>query len=187
MRALNFLLFSFGLLLCLSACKKSNLAPAVSNNQPLIVGKWNLQQQTYTEYTDGVKGPDQAFTASHADSAYVRFDNGGNYLSVNQLIIPTSSSSIKSADSLAGTYTYSPAANKLALSGGLVSSLYALVATYPGIPAATDYIEPVSDSVQITQLTPKQLTLHFEVVSIYHYGTGGATNYKTVSDLYYNK
>jgi hypothetical protein len=187
MKTLNFLLFSFFLLLCLSACNKSNLAPDVSGNQPLIVGRWNLQQQTYTEYTDGVKGPDQAYTASRTDSAYVRFDNSGNYLSVNQLIIPTSTSPIISADSLSGTYTYSASANKLALSGGLVSSLYALVATYPGLPAANDYIGPVSDSVKITQLTPKLLTLHFEVVVNYHYGTGGFTNYKTVSDLYYSK
>ena len=153
--------------------------------QPLIVGNWSLQQQTYEQYVDGVPDPVITSSASHADNAYAQFDKNGTYISATQLTIATATTPLVSRDTLSGTYTYSPTGN-ITLSAGLVSALHPLVASYPGIPGPSDYIEAVSNSVKITQLTSKLLTLHFEVVINFHHGAT-STNYKTVSDLQYTR
>ncbi|MDB5145314.1 MAG: hypothetical protein JWQ66_4027 [Mucilaginibacter sp.] len=185
MKKIYFLLFSLFLICCISACQKngSGVTPVQSNP---IVGKWNLQQQKYTQYVDGVKQPDMTFTTSNNDIAYAKFDNNGNYVSVTQSILSSAPVLEVAKDTLSGTYSLLN--NTFTLSGGYLSSLYAVTAT-PVFNSVTDTytIQPLSHSVQINQLTSNLLTLHFEVVANYNYSSGVSTNYKTVSDLYYSK
>ncbi len=185
MRTFNLLFISIVLALCLFACKKDNSSAPGSNN-PLIAGNWNLQRQTSTEYVDGVRSPDMIFNSSHIDTAYLHLDNDGKYLSVNKVIVSTTPL-VMEADSSSGIYTYSYSSNKFTLSAGFVLSLYPLIGAFPGGTAPIAYVQPISDSVQVTQLTAKLLTLHFAIVDDYHYTTGGFTTYRTVSDVYFTR
>jgi hypothetical protein len=173
---------------CLSACQKDNGGSNSVANTPqgLLVGKWTLQQQKYTQYVDGAKDPDMTFTTSASDMAYVQFDKNGNYTSVTQLILGSPPAVFVARDTLAGSYKL--LGNTFTLSSGFVSSLYVISATASYTPATeTAVINPISNSVQISQLTSNMLTLHFEIVVNYHFSTGVITNYKTVSDLYYTR
>ncbi len=178
---------------CLSACQKGNgnSNSIAGNPQTLILGKWNLMQQKFTQYINNVKQTDTLVAASANDAGYAQFNINGTYVSESHYFVSNGNggltggnTTIAGRDSVAGTYNFSGTSFNLSsfLAGLNVSSAISTLTGSASVPVIT----PVSHFAQINQLNSNTLTIHLEFVVTYTYTATGIVNtVKTVSDLYY--
>jgi hypothetical protein len=188
MKTFNLLPGTLFLMLCLFACKKADLetTPAPADAQPLIAGNWSQEQETKTQYIDSVSQGPIVYMSSAANKAHILFNTDGSFVSTEKLTFPTMSTPLVTSDIISGNYIYNPSGNQLTLSTGVISCLQPIVAEYSYLPTKDDLIELISNSVRISQLTPTQLILHFELVENLHHN-GTIAHYKIISDLSYSK
>jgi len=189
MKKLYFLLLAFALTCFIASCNKDG-SGSVNAHQGLIVGTWNLQQEDWAQYVDGVEQIDTSYLATVNSTSYVKFNATGTFSSVSHSVsfitggnnLGNGSTNVASVDSVSGTYSYT----------GSAFSISSPVAGFSNVTgsfgAATEVavFKIVSQSAQISQLTASKLNMHVEYIYTATTSTGSKT-YKNEMDLYYTK
>ena len=189
MRRLCFIIFVVFISYSFFSCsgKIGNYDFVSGDPQSLIVGRWNLQKENYTQYVNGVKQTDTTVATSNYFVSYAQFNKSGSYYSVSRAFANYGTGVSASQDSIAGTYSVSSTSFNLSspyFGGGFTSGSPVFGGTVTEIPVIT----LVSQLAQIKQLTANLLTIHTEIVTNSTYqSTGVTTNYKAVADMYYSK
>ena len=158
----------------------------------LIVGKWNLQQEKFMQYIDGIKKVDTSYTTSSLNISKAQFNSDGTYNCASHSISGNGSSSlaggtivVASQDSTYGTYTLNGSA--LNLSSTLAG--FSNAAFFGSITASTISTTNVfvSRSFQVSELTSSKLTVHLELMYTNTNTSAVTQTFKDEEDLYYSK
>jgi hypothetical protein len=180
------------LLACgLSACQRGSGNSVAPNASALIVGKWNLQQEKFVQYVDGIVNSDITELRSSNSIANLQFNKDGSYHSASHLVVqggpadPLNGGVNRTAaeDSTYGTYGITNTSlNLSALVAGFIIDSPASFGTTTTIPVFT----LISNTSQINELTASKLNMHTEVV--YTEAVNNVTTtYKNEIDSYYTK
>jgi hypothetical protein len=179
MNRLSYFSFLFIAMMSFSACHKDNSAP---NRQTMIVGKWTLQKQAYTQYANTVKLIDTICLASNTAAATIQFNADKTFKSASLVILNNSGlgGSI-SEGGTNGTYTISSSSFTMSQ---VMAGLYftASFGTVTDIPV----ISNITSTTQLVTLTTNSLQIHTED-GYTSTVDGVSTNYKNVDDFYYTK
>jgi hypothetical protein len=180
-----FLLLSTGFFSCQKG-GKSDYIPGTAAQA--LVGKWALQTDHSVQYVNGVKQVDTIYNTAQnsyvntefkADGTYIT--TGSYYNSLNQGGFSTGA--VVTNFTASGTYVYTRSGFSVTGNvGGFSNSSSFYSVTAGTIPVVT----PVSNSVQINELTGTKLTLHTEIVYTSTVNNTSQT-YKLVNDLAYDK
>jgi hypothetical protein len=175
----------------LSACQHGSGNSVAPDPSALIVGKWNLQQEKFVQYVNGVTKADITELASSNSMANLEFSKDGSYHSASHLIVqggpadPLSGGINYTAaeDSTYGTYTVANTSlNLSALITGFIIYSPASFGTTTTIPV----FALISNTSQIDELSVSKLNMHTEVVYTETVNSV-TTTYKNEIDSYYTK
>ena len=110
MRRIYFSLTLALIVTCLFSCKKDDKGNASPSRQSLIVGTWELQQQHYLMYVDGVKQKDTTYFASQNLEAEIEFTSTNTFTSASALSTGVngglSGGATAANSSTSGTYSF---------------------------------------------------------------------------------
>jgi hypothetical protein len=187
-------IFILFLMICgLSACQHGSGNSVAPDASSLIVGKWNLQQEKFVQYVNGIMNSDVTELASSNSIANLQFNRDGSYHSASHLVVqggpadPLSGglSRTTAEDSTYGTYKI---ANTSLNFSSLVAG-FAIIAT-PSFYGTTVSTLPtytlVSNTSQINELSTSKLTMHTEFVYSETLNSV-VTTFKNEIDFYYTK
>ena len=182
MKRIAFLSLALIAIFSFSACHKNSTGP---NVQATIVGKWNLQKQTYVQYVNDVKQVDTVCLRSDTLTAYVQFNTDKSFKSEGVSFSKNSLNAPNMESEVTGTYTASNSALTVSNTmAGIVffPAIYALSTNYNINTAITNQ----QHTSKLNALTSNTLSIHTED-SYTTMGGSVSTNYKMVNDFYYTK
>ncbi len=182
MKRIACLLLALVTMFTFSACHKNAPSPGA---QTMIVGKWNLQKQSYVQYINNVKQVDTVCLASDTTAANVQFNADKSYKSVGTYLSKDLNNPANAEAEVTGTYTASNSA--LTVSNTMAGLLF-FQAFYS---ASTNYnintaITNLVHTSKLNAITSTTLSIHTED-SYTATANSVSTNYKTVNDFYYTK
>lgn len=178
----------------LTACQKGANGNSTSPNaSTLILGKWNLQQQTSVIYVNGAVQTDTTYLASFTEVSRAQFnrDNTFNSVGLWRTFITggnnlgSGTGAVSGQDSTAGTYSI--VNSSLNINAALAG--FANMVGFYDAASSSGVVSPVnvvSRSSRINTLTSSKFNVHFELV----YNTvinNVTTNYKEEEDYYYTR
>lgn len=182
MKYITYLSLALIAILTFGACHKNSTAPDM---QISIVGKWNLQKQTYVQYVNDIKQADTVCLSSDTLIAYVQFNADKSFKSEGVSFSKNSSNTPDMEAQVTGTYTASNSA--LAVSNTMAGiiffpAIYALSTNYNVNTAITNQLH----TSKLNYITSNSLSIHTED-SYTATASSISTNYKVVNDFYYTK
>jgi hypothetical protein len=165
-----------------SACHKNSTVPGM---QATIVGKWNMQKQTYVQYVNDIKQVDTVCLASDTTAANVQFNADKSFKSIGIYLSNNSNNPSNAESEVSGTYTDSNSAVTVSntMAGFLFfPAVYNLATNYNINTAITNQLH----TSKLNAITSTTLSIHTED-SYTATGNSVSTNYKMVTDFYYTK